>query len=1075
MADRFKTRELALSGRLRTADDPATIGPNDLSVCKNMRPADQYPRGIGGMTKINTAALTSTGIRNGFHFRKSQPAESHLLAWTTDGKVWKNDAVVPAQGAFSALFTDTAGGSTGRFATAPGGALAYANGVEACLWGGTEYRCAGFIDYPTTGQVYDYSDLITNTKTDAQNVATIHPLTSGAVDAATLLLLHCDGSDSGTTFTDSSPTTAHTVTANGNAQTKTATKKFGSASGYFDGTGDYLSIPDDADFDLSAGVFTLEAWVNITSGAYNQIYYQQTDANNYFKFYIIRDAVGGVGYVYRPALQIYAASAEVVWLSNGSFSAGSWHHVAVVENGDAWYLFLDGTLVSTATDTSRAANYTGSVQIGYDGATYFTGYMDEIRLSNSARWTSGFSVPSAPYGPSYTSTTYIGSIMPLDGLKFTVGTVNAETATMAMSEWDGASWSALTITDNTAVAGKTLAATGTVTWATTAATSKPTQVEKVYLYWYKMVILGTTDFSGITLSQVTVSIPFQAIKDIWDGEERPCNAFIGYKSSKYLDMTTNVLENGYSSTGSTADAATFANLSGYTVGDYLYCGFIERMAGVTMYVIDGNGNTNAALLSWDYWNGSAWTPLTATDGTLDGTKTLARSGWITWPPASRASEFRRSDLGMGIVKSGVTTTQWNNDTGTSELIQVSPEVSSLKSTGSLYYYRASFSAALASSPAVSVYHVAGIPAPTDIRGYSFPVLHQGRTILLDNVDGNRNSVRMSASGTTNVFNGLDSYEFSFGQKEPINAAASLFLRFSSSVQDMLVIGKQGEIHLLEGNGSDSDPYRTRMVSEKIGVKAPLTMVTVPVGDLGGGVRRSLVLWESQRGIEVFDGASLMDPLLSHDIRDKFDPAHANYAGSASNTAFYDPVFDEYHWCPVGTAEWVFSFKYKKWYQPVRGTGKYLYGGIPVMDTGGNSYVYGFDNAGYVYRLENGKDFDGNDIVHTLKTGAIALNENRISEEATLRMVKVVQVAKNTTANSMTVTHFGDTDTTGNSIGTITPSASGKRLRTRILNAGSKGPFVHHEFQLALTTNDETCGCEPIYIVAYYDGERQDVR
>ncbi len=665
--------------------------------------------------------------------------------------------------------------------------------------------------------------------------------------------------------------------------------------------------------------------------------------------------------------------------------------------------------------------------------------------------------------------------MPLDGVKFYVGTANTQTATMAMSEWNGASWSALTITDNTAVAGKTLAAPGTVTWSSTAATSKPTQVEKVYLYWYKMVISGSTDFSGITLSQVTVSIPFQTIKDIWDGEERPCNAFIGYKSSKYLDMTTNVLENGYSSTGSTVDAATFANLSGYTVGDYLYCGFIERMAGVTMYVIDGNGNTNAALLSWDYWNGSAWTPLTATDGTLDGTKTLARSGWITWPPASRASEFRRSDLGMGIVKSGVTTTQWNNDTGTSELIQVSPEVSSLKSTGSLYYYRASFSAALASSPAVSVYHVAGIPAPTDIRGYSFPVLHQGRTVLLDNVDGNRNSVRMSSSGTTNVFNGLDSYEFSFGQKEAINAAASLFLRFSSSVQDMLVIGKQGEIHLLEGNGADNDPYRTRMVSEKIGVKAPLTMVTVPVGDLGGGVRRSLVLWESQRGIEVFDGASLMDPLLSHDIRDKFDPAHANYAGSASNTAFYDAVFDEYHWCPVGTAEWVFSFKYKKWYQPVRGTGKYLYGGIPVMDTSGNSYIYGFDNAGYVYRLENGTDFDGNDIVHTLKTGAIALNENRISEETTLRMVKVVQVAKNTTANTMAVTHFGDTDTTGNSLGTITPAASGKRLRTRILNAGSKGPFVHHEFQLALTTNDETCGCEPIYIVAYYDGERQDVR
>jgi len=145
-----------------------------------------------------------------------------------------------------------------------------------------------------------------------------------------------------------------------------------------------------------------------------------------------------------------------------------------------------------------------------------------------------------------------------------------------------------------------------------------------------------------------------------------------------------------------------------------------------------------------------------------------------------------------------------------------------------------------------------------------------------------------------------------------------------------------------------------------------------------------------------------------------------------------------------------------------------------MDTSGNSYVYGFDNTGTVYRLENGTDFDGTDIAHTLKTGAIALNENRVSEETVLRYVKVVQVAK-TTANSMTVTHFGDTATAGNSIGSFVPSASGKRLCSRILNAQSKGPHVFHEFQLALTTDDQTYGCEPLYIIAYYDGERQDVR
>jgi len=46
------------------------------------------------------------------------------------------------------------------------------------------------------------------------------------VDAATMLLLHCDGTDAATTFTDSSPS-AKSVTANGNAQVDTAQQKFG--------------------------------------------------------------------------------------------------------------------------------------------------------------------------------------------------------------------------------------------------------------------------------------------------------------------------------------------------------------------------------------------------------------------------------------------------------------------------------------------------------------------------------------------------------------------------------------------------------------------------------------------------------------------------------------------------------------------------------------------------------------------------------------------------------------------------------------------------------------------------------
>ena len=78
----------------------------------------------------------------------------------------------------------------------------------------------------------------------------------------TKLLLHCDGTNGGTTFTDSSPS-GHTVTAQGATHTDTTIKKFGTASAQFggDGTGDDLTIPDSSDWDIGTGDFTFDCWV----------------------------------------------------------------------------------------------------------------------------------------------------------------------------------------------------------------------------------------------------------------------------------------------------------------------------------------------------------------------------------------------------------------------------------------------------------------------------------------------------------------------------------------------------------------------------------------------------------------------------------------------------------------------------------------------------------------------------------------------------------------------------------------------------------------------------------------------
>ena len=84
------------------------------------------------------------------------------------------------------------------------------------------------------------------------------------------LLLHGNGINGSTTITDNSPS-PKTVTAVGNAQISTAQSKFGGGSIAFDGTGDYLTTPNNSDYQFGTSDFTVECWINTTDTSFNLI------------------------------------------------------------------------------------------------------------------------------------------------------------------------------------------------------------------------------------------------------------------------------------------------------------------------------------------------------------------------------------------------------------------------------------------------------------------------------------------------------------------------------------------------------------------------------------------------------------------------------------------------------------------------------------------------------------------------------------------------------------------------------------------------------------------------------------
>jgi hypothetical protein len=233
--------------------------------------------------------------------------------------------------------------------------------------------------------------------------AVTHMVLAASGSSFTKLLLHMDGADASTTFTDSSQFGV-SVTANGNAQVDTAQSKFGGASGLFDGTGDYLSWSHSSQFDLGTSAFTIDFWVRFNSTSGTQAFYaaRNNDAGTQKDFVgIYKDATNLVFLAAQNAVNVANYS------KNWSPSTGVWYHIAIVRNGTSLLMFIDGVeqapTASTAISTNSLSPTFGTptqtvARYGDFDGFYVNGWIDEFRFSKGiARWTANFTPPTTAY------------------------------------------------------------------------------------------------------------------------------------------------------------------------------------------------------------------------------------------------------------------------------------------------------------------------------------------------------------------------------------------------------------------------------------------------------------------------------------------------------------------------------------------------------------------------------------------------------------------------------------------------------------------------------------------------------
>jgi hypothetical protein len=193
------------------------------------------------------------------------------------------------------------------------------------------------------------------------------------------LLLHFNP----TATTGTNEETGKTLTPSGAPAISTDIKKFGSSS--VDLRSGQIRFVDSS-LDLTDQDFTVEFWVYYVSYGTNNIMSYGQNAQGYaaMAFYNF-NAYFSDGATWKLTLPYPA------------FPGNTWLHLAIVRNGNTITIYSNGVQYSTGTFTGSLVYGSYGLIIGDYAGNPFTGYIDEFRVSNVARYTSNFTPATEPF------------------------------------------------------------------------------------------------------------------------------------------------------------------------------------------------------------------------------------------------------------------------------------------------------------------------------------------------------------------------------------------------------------------------------------------------------------------------------------------------------------------------------------------------------------------------------------------------------------------------------------------------------------------------------------------------------
>ena len=169
----------------------------------------------------------------------------------------------------------------------------------------------------------------------------------------------------------------------------------GGWSGYFDGSGDYLTAPDNAALTFATGDWTAECWCFPTvAGSSSCLFARRATGATYGALNVSQES-GGLN------LLCGNGSSFLVNVTGTSMTLNAWNHVAAVRNGSTFTLYLNGSSIGTATSSGSLDSTTSVFSIGAfgNGSDIFDGgYISNFRFVKGTALYSGstYTVPTAP-------------------------------------------------------------------------------------------------------------------------------------------------------------------------------------------------------------------------------------------------------------------------------------------------------------------------------------------------------------------------------------------------------------------------------------------------------------------------------------------------------------------------------------------------------------------------------------------------------------------------------------------------------------------------------------------------------